>query len=74
MNTLVASAPRKIGVILISLGFVSEDDLARALETQKQNPTKKLGRILVEMGCISDQQVFQAIELQWEDWLKGSAA
>jgi type IV pilus assembly protein PilB len=74
MDTLVANPQRKIGVILISLGFVSEEDLAKALELQKQNPGKKLGRILVEMGCITDQQVFQAIELQWEDWLKGSGA
>jgi len=71
---LTKAATRRLGEILVDLGYVQEVDIARALELQAQNPGKKIGRILVELDRLTDQQVFQAIEFQWDDWLKGNAA
>lgn len=69
---LTKTESRRIGEILVDLGYVTEEQVARALEVQATNPGKKIGRLLVEMGILTDQQVFRAIELQWEDWLKGN--
>jgi len=74
VTMLTKTATRRLGEILVDLGYVQEVDIARALELQAQNPAKKIGRILVELDRLTDQQVFQAIELQWDDWLKGNAA
>jgi len=71
---LTKTATRRIGEILVDLGYVQDVDIAKALEVQARNPGKKIGRLLVDMNCLNDQQVFQAIELQWDDWLKGNAA
>lgn len=74
VTMLTKTATRRLGEILVDLGYVQDMDIAKALEFQAHNPAKKIGRILVEMDCLTDQQVFQAIELQWDDWLKGNAA
>ena len=74
ITMLTKTATRRLGEILVNLGYVSDVDIAKALEIQARNPGKKIGRLLVDMNCLNDQQVFQAIELQWDDWLKGNAA
>jgi hypothetical protein len=74
ISMMTKTANRRIGEILIGLGYISGEDVAHALELQKQSPKKKIGRILVETNALTDQQVFKAIELQWDEWLKGSAA
>ena len=59
---------KPIGRIMVEQGALSEDDLNRALEAQKENPDKKLGQILVESGQASRKQVASALH----DQKKGS--
>ena len=59
-----------LGNILISKGSVSENDLTRALETQKRiKGTKRLGQIMVEMGAISQEVLEETIRGQIENMI-----
>ena len=57
-------ALRKIGQILIDLGFLDEDHLEMLLGEQERNPGEKLGRIALEMGLISEEQLAQSLAEQ----------
>jgi len=57
-----AAAP-KLGEMLLRYGLVSEADLEKALERQRQCG-KRLGQVLVEMELMTDAQVAQVLEEQ----------
>jgi type IV pilus assembly protein PilB len=57
-------AVRRIGQILVDLGFIDDDQLEMLLEEQRQNPGELLGKIAEEMGLVSDEQVTQALAEQ----------
>ncbi len=57
-------AIRKIGQILVDLGFISDDQLEMLLEEQQQHPGELLGRIAVEMGLLAEEQLAQALAEQ----------
>ncbi len=50
-----------IGEILKQSGFITEDQLQKALEYQKQNPKKRLADILIELGFITEHQKLEAL-------------
>ena len=54
-------AIRRIGQVLVDLGFISDDQLEMLLEEQGRQPGEKLGRIAEEMGLITDEQIAQAL-------------
>jgi type IV pilus assembly protein PilB len=54
-------AIRRIGQILIDLGFLREDRLETLLEEQQQRPGELLGQIAIGMGFITDDQLAQAL-------------
>ena len=56
-------ALRKIGQILIDLGFLDEDQLEMLLSEQERNP-QLLGKVGVEMGLLEEEQVVQALAEQ----------
>ena len=56
-------ALRKIGQILIDLGFLDEDQLEMLLSEQERNP-QLLGKVGVEMGLLEEEQVAQALAEQ----------
>ena len=56
---------RKLGQILIDLGFVDENQLEVVLEEQRQQPGVQLGQIAEEMGLITDEQLVQALAEQF---------
>ncbi|MCA9012171.1 MAG: Flp pilus assembly complex ATPase component TadA [Planctomycetaceae bacterium] len=58
-------AQRKIGQILIDLGFINDDQLWDILEEQKQSPGTVLGQVAVRMGLVTQEQVTQALAEQW---------
>jgi hypothetical protein len=59
-----------LGNILISNGLISEQDLARALETQKKlKGGKRLGQILVEQGSLSHELLVDTIRSQIENMI-----
>ena len=58
-------ARRKLGQILVDLGYLSEDQLWDILEEQKQSAGEPIGRVAVRMGMVSDAQVTEALAEQW---------
>jgi type IV pilus assembly protein PilB len=57
-------AMRRIGQILVDLGFLTEERLEMLLEEQQQRPGEMLGHIAVSMGLITDDQLAQALAEQ----------
>ena len=57
-------ATRKLGQILVDLGYMSEDQLWDALNEQKSRPELMLGQVAVTMGLVTDAQVDQAVAEQ----------
>jgi type IV pilus assembly protein PilB len=58
-------AIRRIGQILVDLGFITDDQLAMLLEEQSQNSGQKLGKTAVDMGLINDDQLVLALAEQF---------
>jgi type IV pilus assembly protein PilB len=57
-------APRRIGQILVDLGFLTDEQLAIVLEEQEQQPGALLGRIAEDMQLITDEQLIQGLAEQ----------
>ena len=51
----------KIGDVLKEQGYLSEEELQRALELQKGQKGKRLGEVLIEQGYITENQMLQAM-------------
>lgn len=58
-------AMRRLGQIIVDLGFISDEQLEMLVEEQNQNPGQKIGRIAEDMGLISDEQLIQALAEQF---------
>jgi general secretion pathway protein E/type IV pilus assembly protein PilB len=55
----------RIGDVLIEQGYITQDQLMKALEKQKQlNFTKKLGEIFVEEGYLTDKELLKTLSKQ----------
>src|SRR5262249_26291991 len=61
--------PREyFGQFLIHFGLITEDQLQRAFETQRETKVL-LGRILVMIGIVPEQHVTQSLEVQISETL-----
>ncbi|MCQ9425571.1 glycosyl transferase family protein [Pseudomonas sp. LJDD11] len=60
---LVASAPRKLGSVLLSWQAISDERLQSALDEQHSRPLP-LGRILLSRGWLDDETLAEAIAFQ----------
>ena len=58
-------AQRRLGQILVDLGYISEDQLWDILEEQKQSPGEVIGQVAIRMGLVTDEQVTEALAEQW---------
>lgn len=58
-------ASRKLGQILVDLGYLTEDQLWDALEAQKQSPGELIGQACVRLEFVTDAQVTEALAEQW---------
>ncbi len=58
-------AIRRIGQILVDMGFATDEQLEMLLEEQSQHPGQPLGRIAEDMGLITDDQLIQALGEQF---------
>lgn len=54
-------ALRRIGQILVDLGYISDEQLELLLEEQQQRPGQLLGQVSMDMGLINDDQLAQAL-------------
>ncbi len=57
-------AIRRIGQILVDLGYISDEQLELLLDEQQQQPGELLGKVALGMGLVSDEQVSQALAEQ----------
>ncbi len=57
-------AIRRIGQVLVDLGFISEEALESLLDEQQQRPGEMLGQIAISMGLINDDQLAQGLAEQ----------
>jgi len=57
-------ARRKLGQVLVDLGYMSEDQLWDVLEEQNQSPGELIGQVAVRMGFVTDPQVTEALAEQ----------
>ena len=58
-------AQRRLGQILVDLGYLTEDQLWDILEAQKQSQGEILGQLAIRMGFVSEAQVTEALAEQW---------
>ncbi|MDB5391465.1 MAG: type secretion system protein, partial [Planctomycetaceae bacterium] len=58
-------ASRRLGQILVDLGYLTDDQLWDVLEQQKQSPGEVIGRVAVRLGFVTDAQVSEALAEQW---------
>jgi len=62
----VAKLLKPIGEILIEQGAIENDQLALALEKQKESKnSQRLGEILIEMGIVSEADLVVALTTQY---------
>ena len=58
----------RLGDLLISQGIISEDELIKALNKQKEyrnnGDNKKLGEILIELGLATEKQILESLSKQ----------
>jgi len=57
-------ALRRIGQILVDLGFINDSQLEMLLEEQQQRPGEMLGQIALSMGLVSEEQLAHALAEQ----------
>ena len=57
-------AIRRIGQILVDMGFMTDDQLEMLLDEQHRQPGERLGRIAEQQGLITDEQLAQALAEQ----------
>ena len=54
---------RRLGTILMDLGYLDEESLFKVLDEQKSG-TELLGKVAVRMGLVTDEQVLKALSEQ----------
>lgn len=54
----------KIGDLLVKSGFLSEEQLKRALKEQAKNPGERLGHTLVRLGYIGRREIVAFLDEQ----------
>jgi type IV pilus assembly protein PilB len=57
-------AMRRLGQILVDLGFISDEQLELLLEEQQQRPGELIGKVAQDMGLITEEQLAQALAEQ----------
>lgn len=55
---------RRIGEVLVDLGFLSDDDIKRALELQRSSG-RRLGEVLTGEKLVSSRQLLEALAVQF---------
>ena len=57
-------AIRRLGQILVDLGFINDDQLEMLLEEQQQRPGELLGKVAESMDLITEEKLAQALAEQ----------
>ncbi|MEM9353599.1 MAG: ATPase, T2SS/T4P/T4SS family [Planctomycetota bacterium] len=54
-------ALRRIGQVLVDLGYISDEQLELLVDEQQQRPGQLFGQVAMDMGLINDDQLAQAL-------------
>src|SRR5690606_23965983 len=60
---------RRLGQLLLRAGKVTERELDRALELQRQDPSRRLAEVLLEMGSVTEEDLLRHLRFQIEETL-----
>ena len=52
---------RRLGTIMVDMGYLDEETLWKVLEEQKRTGTELLGKVAVRMGLVKEDQVLKAL-------------
>ena len=52
---------RRLGTIMVDMGYLDEDGLWKVLEEQKRTGNELLGKVAVKMGVVKEDQVLKAL-------------
>ncbi len=52
---------RRLGTIMVDMGYLDEDGLWKILEEQKRSPNELLGKVAVRLGVVKEDQVLKAL-------------
>ncbi len=52
---------RRLGTILVDMGYLDEETLWKVLEEQKRAGTELLGKVAVRLGLVKEDQVLKAL-------------
>ena len=58
-------AQRRLGQILVDLGYLTEDHLWDVLVEQKRSPGEVIGQVAIRMELVNEGQVTEALAEQW---------
>ena len=60
-----ANSTLRVGEFLVSIGAMTEADVARVLEEQERRPYKLFGQIAIDLGLISDGAIDRYLEMKY---------
>jgi hypothetical protein len=63
----LAGSTGRLDRLLLMAGKVTEADVARAVQIQRQGPARRIGAILVEMGAVSEADLRRQLRFQIEE-------
>src|SRR5262249_42673744 len=52
---------RRLGTIMVDMGYLDEEALWKVLEEQKRSGTELLGKVAVRVGLVKEEQVLKAL-------------
>jgi type IV pilus assembly protein PilB len=52
---------RRLGTIMVDMGYLDEDGLWKILEEQKRSSSELLGKVAVRLGVVKEEQVLKAL-------------
>ena len=58
-------AGRRVGQILVDMGFIDDDQLEMLVDEQEQQPGTQIGKVAEDMGLVTDSQIAQALSEQF---------
>ena len=58
---------RRLGTILVDMGYLNDDALWKVLEEQKRSDNELIGKVAVRLGLVTEDQVLKALGEQFAD-------
>src|SRR3972149_3951474 len=57
-------AHRRIGQVLVDMGFITDEQQELLVDEQQQHPGQPLGKVAIDMGLVNEEQLCQALAEQ----------